>query len=373
MAIRDKKGGRLTKDDLDEIPEVSSTLWDSFISENLICVGDPEQEPQHMIDALRSRISVMENERADGLYKFQDQMEKMRTQTQIQIDDLKQSFQQETDKYEFNQKELEREVSHFKFVVVKQEDELQQSHKQTDKLQKQLDQKESLAKIEKVISDRENKLNRTNPSKGITPSPNTYEHSKHENKNRGPVGPKLALFDGKGDWIAYLLQFTTIADRYKWSNEQRLFKLIECLREKARKVYSTRPRSVQNNYTLLCQKLNGRFGRKELPHVLRRIFQDLRQDQEGLIEEFAERVQDTAMGGSPDTPESLVEPLAIDVFLRGCLDKGVALITMYKNPETVDKALQLMRTAIANKKLTMGGKETEIKRLRVTFDDTEEK
>jgi hypothetical protein len=52
--------------------------------------------------------------------------------------DLKQSFQQETDKYEFNQKEFEQEVSHFKFVVVKQEDELQQFHKQTDKLQKQL-------------------------------------------------------------------------------------------------------------------------------------------------------------------------------------------------------------------------------------------
>ena len=86
--------------------------------------------------------------------------------------------------------------------------------------------KKSLAKVEKVISDREDKFNRTNPSKGITPNPNTYEHNKkHENKNKntGPVGPKLALFDGKGDWIAYVLQFTTIADRYKWSNEQRLF------------------------------------------------------------------------------------------------------------------------------------------------------
>ena len=83
--------------------------------------------------------------------------------------------------------------------------------------------KKSLAKVEKVISDREDTFNRTNPSKGITLNPNTYEHNnKHENKNTGPVGPKLALFDGKGDWIAYLLQFTTIADRYKWSNEQRL-------------------------------------------------------------------------------------------------------------------------------------------------------
>lgn len=318
-----------------------------------------------MIDALRSRISDMENERADGLNKFQYQMEKMRTQTQVQIDDLNQSFKQETDMYEFDQKELEREISHLKSVVVRQEDELQQSHQQIDKLQKQLDQKESLAKIEKVISDREDKINRTNPSKGATPSPNTYEHNKHENKNTGPVGPKLALFDGKGDWIAYLLQFTTIADRYKWSNEQRLFKLIECLKENALKFNSTRPRSVQTNYALLCQNLNGRFGRKELSHVLRRNFQYLRQDQAELIEEFAERVQDTAMGGFPDTPGSIVEPLAIGVFLRGCLDKGAALITLDKNPETVDQALQLMRTAIANKKLIMGGKKTEIKRLRM--------
>ncbi|CAG2214771.1 unnamed protein product [Mytilus edulis] len=55
--------------------------------------------------------------------------------------------------------------------------------------------------------------------------------------------------------------------------------------------------------------------RWNLPHIIRRQLQDLKQDQD-------------------DTPEEFVEILAmaIDAFMKGCLDKKAAVTAMDKNP-----------------------------------------
>ncbi|CAG2200321.1 unnamed protein product [Mytilus edulis] len=166
-------------------------------------------------------------------------------------------------------------------------------------MQSQIDQQESLARIQKVITDRESK---SGVSYKPPSTPDKY----------GPSAPKLAIFDGKSDWRPYFLQFSTIADRYKWSDEQRLFKLIELLRDRALKYYSNRVKSLQANYKLFCQKFNEKFGKKELPHILRRLLQDLRQENEENLRDFAERAQELAVDGYPDTPEKFAETLATD-------------------------------------------------------------
>ncbi|CAG2200311.1 unnamed protein product [Mytilus edulis] len=127
---------------------------------------------------------------------------------------------------------------------------------------------------------------------------------------------------------------------------------------------------VAANYKLFCQKFNEKFGKKELPHILRRLLQDLRQENEENLRDFAERAQELAVDGYPDTPEKFAETLATDAFLRGCLDKRAALVAMDKNPESLDQAVQFVRSAAANQKVIMGGKKSEVK--RVTFSDTED-
>lgn len=67
------------------------------------------------------------------------------------------------------------------------------------------------------------------------------------------------------------------------------------------------------------------FGRKDMPHILRRQLQDIKQEQEESLEEFAERTQEMAIDGHPDTPEAFVEIVTIDAFLKGCTDKKAAL------------------------------------------------
>ncbi|VDI11718.1 Hypothetical predicted protein [Mytilus galloprovincialis] len=62
--------------------------------------------------------------------------------------------------------------------------------------------------------------------------------------------------------------------------------------------------------------MEERFGRKEPPHIVRRLLQDLKQDQEESLEEFAERAQELATDGYPDTPDNFVQTLATDAFLK---------------------------------------------------------
>ena len=129
----------------------------------------------------------------------------------------------------------------------------------------------------------------------------------------------MATYDGKTDWRPYNLQFTHIVNRYKWSPEQRLDKLIECLRDKALKFYSVKTKTVQENYDQLCKKM--------------------------------------VIDGHPDTPEAFVEIVTIDAFLKGCTDKKAALTAMDKNPNTIDEAMQYVEMCRYQPKGDFGNKE----------------
>ncbi|CAG2235895.1 unnamed protein product [Mytilus edulis] len=126
---------------------------------------------------------------------------------------------------------------------------------------------------------------------------------------------------------------------------------------------------VQEGYQAVCKKMEDRFGRKDLPHVIRRQLQDLRQLPEEPLDEYAERTQDLATDGFPGTPDDFIQIVATDAFLKGCMDKKAALTAMDKDPDSLDKALKYVKSAVTNQKVILGNKKPEVK--RVTFHETE--
>jgi len=52
--------------------------------------------------------------------------------------------------------------------------------------------------------------------------------------------------------------------------------------------------------------MNERFGKTDLPHIVRRQLQDLRQNTDESLEEYAERAQELASGGYPNTSEECI-------------------------------------------------------------------
>ncbi|CAC5375551.1 unnamed protein product [Mytilus coruscus] len=197
-----------------------------------------------------------------------------------------------------------------------------------------------------------------------TPKTTLDERPISRYRNEGPIAPKLATFDGKSEWKPYYLQFIHIANKYNWDTQQKLDKLIECLREKALNSFSTRPLSIQTDFKLLGDKLNQRFGNKDLPYTIRRQLQDVRQNGDEMIDEFAERVQEMATDGYIDTPEHVVETISVDAFLKGCTDKKAALLAMEKNPTRMDQALQFVKSSIHNQRVLLGYKKSDVRRVQ---------
>ncbi|CAG2228143.1 unnamed protein product [Mytilus edulis] len=286
------------------------TQYSLTVLKGLSAVKPSGEDLASTVALLRDKISSIEKDRSDMVVSFQLQADQMREKNLAILEQQRLQYEQERDEY---LQKVKQELNHFREMVETKDKELDRYHEKTEKMQSQIEQQESLARIQK---------------------------------------------------------FSTIADRYKWTDEQRLFKLIELLRDRALKYYSNRVKSLQANYKLFCQKFNEKFGKKELPHILRRLLQDLRQENEENLRDFAERAQELAVDGYPDTPEKFAETLATDAFLRGCLDKRAALVAMDKNPESLDQAVQFVRSAAANQKVIMGGKKSEVK--RVTFSDTED-
>ncbi|VDI25391.1 Hypothetical predicted protein [Mytilus galloprovincialis] len=117
--------------------------------------------------------------------------------------------------------------------------------------------------------------------------------------------------------------------------------------------------------------MNDRFGWKDLPHILRRQLQEAKQGSDESLEEFADKVQELATDGYPESPDYFIQIVAVDAFLKGCAEKQAALVAMDKNPSSLDEATQYMKSAITNQRLIMGSrKTTDIK--RVTFEDPAE-
>lgn len=174
----------------------------------------------------------------------------------------------------------------------------------------------------------------------------------------------------KNDWHPYCVQFNHIADRHSWTNQQRLDKLIECLRDQALNSFTSRSKTVQQDYQSICKKMDERFGKKDLPHIIKRQLQDLRQFSEESPEEYAERAQELSTDGYPGTQDGFIQIVATDAFLKGCLDKKAALTAMHKDPTDLDTALQYVQSAVTNQRVILGIKKSDIGIERVTFQES---
>lgn len=188
--------------------------------------------------------------------------------------------------------------------------------------------------------------------------------------SRGPPPAKMGTYDGKAEWKPFEMQFERVANRYAWEGTELLDRLVEALRDRALKFFSEQPTSVQNDYTRLKEKMEKRFGKKDAPITVRRQLQELRQNEEDNLEEFAERALELASDGHARATEEVIEDIATEAFLRGCTSKLAALTAMNSQPTSLDRAVQAVKNAISNQKVLLGDKQGEKPKIRqVRFEE----
>jgi len=136
-------------------------------------------------------------------------------------------------------------------------------------------------------------------------------------------------------------------------------------------IFTSRSKTVQQDSLSICKKMDERFGKKGLQHIIRRQLQDLRQFQEESLEEYAERAQELSTDGYPGTPNSLIQIVATDAFLKGCSDKKAALTAMDKDSTDLNTALQYAKSAVTSQRVILGIKKSDIGVKRVTFQESD--
>ncbi|XP_056014940.1 interaptin-like [Ostrea edulis] len=409
--------GKLVLEDLKIIQNIPSTLWDPLLDQGIIKIDSRFQQEvgtqQTNIESTsvdtQHQVNETFIEKALGSEKDQmseEHQEEMRKRDEI-ISELEREIQKRDDIIE----ELEGECSVFRKhlerpAILREQMDIKMQERENEILQKFIDEKEKFrmldererqeheAKFRKKIREletrekeldrkvkefidgerdldkREKELNQLEHRKFSSSIDKIAPHNIYTNANRNqslidkhsPAPPKLSTYDGKIEWRPYFIQFNHIAKKYSWPESEKLDKFIECLRDKALKFFSSRSDTVQSNFNQLCQQMKERFDKRDQPHIIRRQLQEIKQHPDEIIEEFAERIEDLATEGYKGMPEYFMSTVTIDAFLRGCNEKRAALVTLDKDPNTLDEAMQHMKSAITNQKL-IGGVKKEIKRV----------
>ena len=123
-----------------------------------------------------------------------------------------------------------------------------------------------------------------------------------------------------------------------------------------------------------CSKITNQFARrwiKDLPHIIRRQLQDVREFPEESLEKYAERAQELTTDGYPGTPDSFIQIVATDAFLKGWSDRKAALTAMDKDPTDQDTALQYVKSAVTNQRVILGIKKPDIGVKGVVFQESD--
>ena len=172
---------------------------------------------------------------------------------------------------------------------------------------------------------------------------NTDQNQSYDFPGRRPcfAQVKLPVFDGKEDWVTWITRFEVIADRYRWSEDDRLDQLLPKLEGLAADfAFSQLSPEVLNNYQELTCEMTNRFRVVETARSFAAKFSRRTQMPNERIEDFAadlKRLYDKAHGyrDRQTRDEDLVRR-----FLDGLHDEDARFeLEFNKEPRHIDEAV----------------------------------
>ena len=192
-----------------------------------------------------------------------------------------------------------------------------------------------------------------------------HKRKHHRRRKRSPLHPKMTVYKGDNTWDSFIFQFKRTAKRYDWSSKKKADRLVNCLGGKA--LEYVRDLHVERDFRQMVKKLTRRFGVKDAPGTVRRELPLLKQEETETLEEFSQRVHFKVMDEFPGAKERTIEQLAVEHFLKGCLDRKAASIAMDKNPSKIHRAVKYTKDAINNRNVIYGKMPQTQSARKVTF------
>jgi hypothetical protein len=162
----------------------------------------------------------------------------------------------------------------------------------------------------------------------------------------------MLTFKGKdNNWESFIFQFDRVAARQGWSNAKEGSRLVDSFSDRALE-FAVKLRLTEYQELVRCQE--RRFNEKDPPSVAHRKVTSARQKEDKSIEEFSQRIYFLTVDAYPEARQRTINEISVEAFLRGCRDKHAAEVSLEKEPQNVEEALRLMKSAVANHKALFG-------------------
>ena len=177
---------------------------------------------------------------------------------------------------------------------------------------------------------------------GIAPMPDmrAIERQRKHTMDVMKALPKGLIFDWKSNWFAFKHKFSLYASQLGWTPEDCFNCLCWSLTGKAADFYAILLEQKHTlNYRQLLNKLESRFGAKELPATAQGLFQQATQAPRETLEDWADRIMTLATRAFKDLPEHYSNSQAVVRFCQGLTDKEAGHHVCIQEPKSMEQAL----------------------------------
>ena len=177
---------------------------------------------------------------------------------------------------------------------------------------------------------------------GIAPMPDmrAIERQRKHTMDVMKALPKGLIFDGKSNWFAFKHKFSLYASQLGWTPEDCFNCLCWSLTGKVADFYAILLEQKHTlNYRQLLNKLESRFGAKELPATAEGLFQQATQAPRETLEDWADRIMTLATRAFKDLPEHYSNSQAVVRFCQGLTDKEAGHHVCIQEPKSMEQAL----------------------------------
>lgn len=182
-----------------------------------------------------------------------------------------------------------------------------------------------------------------------------WEGRRGGQRARSPAVPKMETFSGDSkQWESFFFQFRQTARDFRWGEREKRRRLMACLRGKAVEFIKAKSQRTQSDYGRLSRALHKRYSIKDPPRTVFNQLDGIKRGEVESLEDFADQIQRKVNEAFPDAPKAVTDRLAVDFFLKGCREKHAAIVTMGKDPTSVQGALLELKAEIHRQKAIFG-------------------
>lgn len=179
-------------------------------------------------------------------------------------------------------------------------------------------------------------------------------------------------FDGLDSWKAFQQKFTRFSEIRNWRPQESRDYLGWCLEGRASEYYATIiSQDGDIGFGHLMQKMEKRFGYKEIPETAQLKINSLSQESGERLEEWADRVFQLALRAYEGLPEDYMLKQAIKRICHGCTDKEAGQYAINLHPLTIEETIDNLKSFQYNHYAIYGKGRRDIREVTVCGEDAE--